>query len=60
MVAELAKELGKKVLVRDGTVKYEATIIDVKVVYGEPLFCVVPVCGSGSKWIKNYCVKLYQ
>lgn len=52
---ELAKEIGKTVLISDGDgVKYQAKIVDVKVSYGSARYKVVPVAGVGEKWVMSF------
>lgn len=53
-VAELMKDLGRVVLVRDGEIQYEVKIVDVKTAYGQIRYLVEPVAGVGKKWVQSF------
>lgn len=55
-VAELMKDIGKTVLVRDGEIQYEVKIVDVKTAYGQIRYLVRPVAGSGEKWVMSFSI----
>lgn len=58
---ELIKDIGKKAEWSDGHgLKYEVTITDCRKRWGETDYLIVPVSGSGCRWVSSYSVKLQE
>ena len=58
---ELMKNLGKCAEWGDGHgLKYEVTITDSRVRWGEVDYLITPKAGTGSRWVAGHAVKILE
>jgi hypothetical protein len=58
---ELVKNLGKVAEWGDGHgLKYEVTIMDSRVRWGEVDYLITPKAGEGSRWVSNHSLRIVE
>lgn len=50
--ADMQSAIGKPVLFEAGSLTFVCLVKDVKVSYGQPRFLIVPLGGTGERWVE--------